>query len=171
MAMAQASAGTLKALDGSFVAGRPEDVALEDAPINPAWIVSGAPRARAGLHSPSVDGRAETKIWDCSAGSFWWTFHDEETVVILEGAVRVTTEDGASRLLKSGDIAYFAQGSRALWEIEDYVRKIAFCRRKYSAQVLMLRTVLGKLRRKSVPYILPPAIIGSMALMMTPDFF
>ncbi len=113
MAMAQASAGTLKALDGSFVAGRPEDVALQDAPINPAWIVSGAPRARAGLHSPSVDGRAETKIWECSAGSFWWTFHDEETVVILEGAV--AGDDGRRRdaPLKIRRHRLIAQGSRA----------------------------------------------------------
>lgn len=54
-----------------FIAGRPEEVALDDAPINPGWVISGAPRARAGLHSPSIDGRASTHIWDCTAGSFW----------------------------------------------------------------------------------------------------
>ena len=125
-----------------FIAGRPEEVALDDAPINPAWIVAGAPRARAGLHSPSIDGRASTHIWDCSEGSFWWTFGDDETVVILEGVVRVTTEHGESRTLRKGDIAYFAGGTRALWEVQGYVRKIAFCR-QVMTPARMLRASLS----------------------------
>src|SRR5690349_6983852 len=85
-----------------FIAGRPDDVTLVDAPINPNWIVDGSPHARAGLHSPSVDGNASTHIWECTAGTFWWTFHDEETVFILEGQVRVTTPNGETRTLQPG---------------------------------------------------------------------
>lgn len=129
-----------------FIAARPEEVELADAPINPDWIVSGAPTARVGLHSPSIDGRASTHIWECTAGSFWWTFGDDETVVILEGEVRVTTPEGDCRTLGQGDIAYFAGGTRAFWEIKTYVRKIAFCRQMVTPARL-LRGMLGRMRR------------------------
>jgi uncharacterized protein len=129
-----------------FIAARPEDVVLVEAPIQRDWIVSGAPRARAGLHSPSVDGRAATNIWDCTSGSFWWTFYNEETVLILEGAVQVTTEDGETRTLLPGDIAYFAEGSKALWQIDRYVKKVAFCRHRASGPVTRLRAVLARMR-------------------------
>lgn len=152
--------------DPGFVAARPEDVILEDAPINPDWIVSGAPVARAGLHSPSTDGKASTNIWECTAGSFWWTFYNEETVVILEGSVRVTPQNGPARLLKAGDIAYFARDTRALWEIDDYLRKIAFVRHPHSRQVRVLRSVLGMMKRKAGPAVLSPQLLGTLGAML-----
>jgi uncharacterized cupin superfamily protein len=148
-----------------FIAGRPEEVVLKDAPINPDWIVSGTPHARAGLHSPSIDGRASTHIWDCTTGSFWWTFGDDETVVILEGTVRVTTEQGETRMLGQGDIAYFAGGTRALWEVEGYVRKIAFCRQVITP-ARMLRAMLGHLRRAASGQITTVPALGTLAAVI-----
>lgn len=156
----------LKTEDPQFIAGHAEDVALEYAPINPDWIVSGTPVARAGLHSPSVDGKSSTNIWECTAGAFWWTFYDEETVYILEGSVRVTTESGITRTLKPGDIAYFAERSKALWEIDDYVRKVAFCRRRYSPQVAALRSIVGRMKRGELPGIAKPSVLGALAAML-----
>ena len=148
-----------------FIAGRPDDVTLSDAPINPSWIVSGNPRARAGLHSPSIDGTASTNIWDCTSGSFWWTFHDEETVFILEGQVRVTTPNGGTRTLMAGDIAYFAGDTRALWEIDDYVKKIAFCRRP-SNPVKQLRAMLGRMRRAVVGEVVSVRVLGTIGVAL-----
>lgn len=148
-----------------FIAGRPEEVELKDAPINPAWIVSGAPHARAGLHSPSIDGRASTHIWDCTEGSFWWTFGDDETVVILEGQVRVTSEQGEVRTLVQGDIAYFAGGTRAFWEVEGYVRKIAFCRQVITP-ARMLRAMLGHLRRAASGQATAVPALGTLAAII-----
>ena len=145
-----------------FIAGRPEEVMLTDAPINPDWIVSGTPHARAGLHSPSIDGRASTHIWDCTEGSFWWTFGDDETVVILEGQVRVTTERGETRTLGHGDIAYFAGGTRALWEVDGYVRKIAFCRQVITP-ARMLRAMLRRLRSAASGQITTVPALGTIA--------
>lgn len=165
--MSQQHATTAMAMiDPAFVAARPDEVALEAAPINPDWIVSGAPIARAGLHSESLDGRTSTNIWECSAGSFWWTFHDEETVFILDGAVRVTSETGDTRLLKAGDIAFFAGGSRALWDIEKHVRKIAFVRRPHSRQVAALREVLGRMKRGVNPLHLASPMLGALGAML-----
>lgn len=148
-----------------FIAGRPEDVTLLDSPINPDWIVSGSPKARAGLHSPSVDRKASTHIWDCTQGSFRWTFFDDETVVILEGEVRVTTPDGESRTLRQGDIAYFAAGTQALWEVDDYVRKIAFVRQLVSP-ARMLRMVLGRMRRAAVSRLTSAPALGTLAAVL-----
>lgn len=152
--------------DQTFIAARPDEIVLEDAPIHPDWIVSGVPVARAGLHSPSVDGGASTHIWDCTAGSFRWTFHSEETVVILEGAVRVTTQNGARRLLKAGDIAYFAKDSKALWEIDRYVRKIAFVRHPHSRQVQALRSILGRMKRSTWPTVFSAPVLGTLGAML-----
>jgi uncharacterized cupin superfamily protein len=114
----------------AFVASHLEAVVMSPAPIHPDWIVSGNPVARAGPHSASVDGTATTAVWDCTAGQFNWTYGWEETVIILEGQVQVTSQDGTVRLLKAGDIAFFAAGTTAFWEIETHVRKLAFCRRE-----------------------------------------
>ncbi len=149
-----------------FIAARPEEVQLEDAPIDTEWIVSGAPVARSGLHSPSLDGKASTNIWECTAGRFWWTFHNEETVVILEGSVRVTSQNGAERLLKAGDIAYFAKDTKAFWEIDDYVRKIAFVRHPYSKQVMALRGMLARMKRGAAPAMLTPGLLGTLGAML-----
>jgi uncharacterized cupin superfamily protein len=159
-------ASAIASQDPHFIAGRAEDVVMQDAPINPDWVTSGAPVARAGLHSPSVDGKSSTHIWECSAGSFWWTFHDEETVFILDGAVRVTTENGLARTLGPGDIAYFAAGTKAHWDIDDHVRKIAFLRRRHSPQVLALRTMLGRMKRGELPKIARPSFLGTLAALL-----
>lgn len=148
-----------------FIVGRPDDVALQDAPINPDWVVKGGPRARAGLHSPAIDGNASTNIWECTAGTFWWTFHDEETVLILEGQVRVTTPNGQTRLLQPGDIAYFAEGTKALWDIDDYVKKVAFCR-KTANPVKQLRAMLGRMRRSVISAVMSVRVLGTIAFVL-----
>lgn len=104
-------------------------VELDAAPIDPSWVLDGDPRARSGCHSASDDFSASTHVWECSAGSFRWHFGWEETVLILSGSVRVTAEDGTVRTLGVGDVGYFAAGTWATWEIQDHVRKLAFCRR------------------------------------------
>ena len=148
-----------------FITGRAEEIELVDAPINPEWIVDGDPVARAGLHSPSVDGNASTHIWECTAGTFWWTFHDEETVFILEGQVRVTAQNGEARTLKPGDIAYFAEGTRALWDIEDYVKKVAFCR-KPTNPVKQLRSMLGRMRRAVAGEVVSVKVLGAIGVAL-----
>lgn len=114
---------------GRAVVGRPEAVELRPLPIDPAWILAGEPRARGGNHSESVDGWASTALWECTAGRFRWHFAWEETVLILEGGVRVTDAEGATTVLRPGDLAYFPAGSWFVWEVDEHVRKIAFCRR------------------------------------------
>jgi len=119
---------------------------MEPAPIEPSWILAGEPMARVGLHSRSGDDAASTAVWDCTAGEFRWFFDWDETVMILEGEVHVTAQDGSERTLRQGDIAYFAGNTWATWRIDTYVRKIAFCRKRLPAPVALAYQLRNMLR-------------------------
>lgn len=130
-----------------IVAASSAAMEMKSAPIDPAWIISGAPQARVAEHSHSTDRAAMTALWDCTAGTFRWYFAWDETVMILEGEVCVTDENGAVRVLKAGDIAYFAGNTWATWQIDNYVRKIAFLRRPFPLPLALAMRVKGKLER------------------------
>ncbi len=106
-----------------------ESMALESSPINPDWILEGNPQARWYEHSVSDDRAAYTAVWDSTAGTFRWRFDWDETVYILEGDVHVTDQDGRTRTLQAGDVAYFRAGTWATWKIDRYLKKVAFVRR------------------------------------------
>lgn len=126
-----------------FSATSVEQVELRDAPIPQSWIISGTPRARSGAIAHGADGWASSVVWECTAGSFRWQFGWEETVVILEGSVRVIAQNGEEKILKAGDAAFFAQGTSAVWHIESYLKKVAFTRNRVPAYV---RIPLSKLQ-------------------------
>lgn len=112
-----------------FIAYQGTVVPMQEAPIEPSWILEGTPQARVSSSSPGFDGKSGVAIWDCTAGTFRWHFLHEETVVIMEGEVHVTAQDGTQRLLRVGDVAFFAAGTWATWRIDSYVRKVAHNRR------------------------------------------
>lgn len=99
----------------------------QPSPIDPTWIRNGTPITRCRDHSATQDGAAWTTFWDCTRSKFEWHYQFDEVVVILEGSVRVTDSHGMSRTLSQGDVAYFPYGSSWVWEVDHYVRKIAFC--------------------------------------------
>ncbi|PCK85901.1 cupin [Rhizobium sophoriradicis] len=115
----------------SFIAHASDLLPLKSTPINPNWIVSGNPEARTAEHSRGHDEASLTAIWDCTAGEFRWFFGWDETVMILEGEVHITAEDGTERTLCAGDVAFFAGGTWASWRVDNYVRKVAFLRKPF----------------------------------------
>ncbi len=131
-----------------LVAAAIDELELQPSPINPAWVLDGDPQARASTHSSAADDQASTAVWDCTAGAFRWYFHWDETVVIVEGAVHVTAEDGSQRTLSTGDLAYFPAGTWAVWRVENYVRKIAFCRRHIPVPMKLALKVSDRVRRR-----------------------
>ncbi|MGO9390101.1 cupin domain-containing protein [Rhodoblastus sp.] len=104
------------------------DAEMRAAPVNPEWILEGAPVARNAVLSTSHDGCASTFFWDCTAGRFDWYYDIDETICILGGAVSILDDSGVERCLNVGDTAFFPAGSHAVWHVESYVRKVAFCR-------------------------------------------
>jgi uncharacterized cupin superfamily protein len=129
----------------ALIAASADEMSLNLAPINPEWIISGAPVARAADHSRSGDRASSTAMWDCTEGEFRWFFGWDETVYIIEGEVHITAEDGTQRLLRVGDVAYFRAGTWATWRVDNYVRKVAFMRRPFPTLLALAYRVKNKL--------------------------
>ena len=136
------------------------DVELKASPINPAWIIAGAPLARSKILSTSEDQTACTIVWDCSKGKFNWYYDFDETVHFIEG--NVVVEDGHSppQRLGPGDVIFFPAGSHAVWTVDKYIRKVAFCRK-------ILPAPIGALVRaaRAVKKILKPSANAGGSLM------
>jgi uncharacterized protein len=130
----------------NFIAHSSDHLPMKSTPINPDWVVSGDPQARTGEHSRGHDDASLTAIWDCTAGEFRWFFGWDETVMILEGEVHITADDGTERTLGAGDVAFFAGGTWASWRVDNYVRKVAFLRKPFPAPVAIAYRLRNMLR-------------------------
>jgi uncharacterized cupin superfamily protein len=135
--------------------------ALGSSPINSAWILEGQPQARARVLQRSSDRLACTVLWECTAGKFEWHYSGDETIYILEGNIVVGDQHTPPRHLGPGDVVFFPNGSVAHWEVENYVRKIAFCHRTLPAfmqmPVALLRRLKGMLRGPAAPGLMDAA--------------
>jgi uncharacterized protein len=104
------------------------NVDLKPSPIEPSWIIEGNPEARSHMLWISTDRAAKTFIWSCSRGKFNWHYDFDETLVIIEGSVVIEAENMPPMRYGVGDTVFFREGAHAKWHVEDYVKKIAFCR-------------------------------------------
>jgi hypothetical protein len=103
------------------------DISLDPAPINTGWILEGNPQARNKVIFKSDDGTAWTMVWDCTAGRFNWFYTCDETVHVVDGGVVLTTIAGTVTL-SAGEAFFFPAGSWATWQVDNYIRKVAFLR-------------------------------------------
>jgi uncharacterized cupin superfamily protein len=101
---------------------------LDHAPITDDHVIAGAPVARSAKLTESADGLLSTHVWDCTAGRFHWYFGVDEVVHILDGEVHVTDDRGETVVLRTGDVGHFPLHSHSVWEVPEYVRKLAFHR-------------------------------------------
>src|SRR5258706_8956555 len=122
-------------------------LALGSCPINPGWVLEGNPVARNTLLSVSADGTASSYIWDCTAGRFNWFYDVDETIYVIEGGVVIKDVAGIARRLSAGDTIFFPAGTRAEWHVEDYIRKVAFCRVPLPRSVQMAKRAYRFLKR------------------------
>lgn len=113
----------------SALVARSGQVDYKPAPIKPEWVLAGNPQARTGPLVSSPDGCGSSNFWDCTAGKFEWHYAWDETVMIVGGEVRVTDSAGATSVLRAGDVAHFQAGTAYTWDVDTYVRKIAFHRK------------------------------------------
>ena len=113
---------------GNFKHVSIDQVEMPLSPIDPKWVVEGAPVARMSLLSRAWEGGAATMLWDCTAGVFHWYYASDETIYFLEGSVVVRDDNGVEHRFGQGDHVMFSAGSHAIWRVESYVRKIAFLR-------------------------------------------
>lgn len=102
--------------------------AWTDAPIPAVDVVDGQPHARTRELHRAYRGGVSMNYWDCTAGRFRWSYAGDEMIQVLEGEVHVTDEHGDTFTLREGDTAHFAAGTTLLWDVPEYVRKLAFHR-------------------------------------------
>ena len=112
-------------------------------PIEPSWIRQGTPVARSVTLSRSSDSMLATGLWDCTAGTFTWIFNTEETVLIVEGEVRVK-EGAITRTLVPGTVAYFPRGVETIWEVPNYVKKAFILRSPHRSTARRAATALAR---------------------------
>jgi uncharacterized protein len=117
---------------------------LRDDPINPADVLTGAPHARACTWAVSPDRTTTHWMWECTAGSFRWWFGFDETVVVVDGSVRVQVDGEEPIVLGIGDAAYFPAGRWSTWTIDEYVRKQAVLRVPVPRTMAIATRVLGQ---------------------------
>lgn len=139
--------GVNMSADDKIVFYQGSHVEMTPCPVNPAWVIEGAPVARNFVLSRSLDGSASTLLWDCTTGVFNWHYDIDETVYVLEGSVVVRDDNGVEHRLGPGDHALFRAGSHAVWRVDDYVRKVAFCRNPVPQPVMLAVRAVKKLAR------------------------
>lgn len=134
------------------------DVELQPSPIKAGWIVEGRPVARNAILSRSEDQTACTIVWDCSKGKFNWYYDFDETVHFIEGSVTIDDGHSPAHTFGPGDVLFFPAGSHAVWTVDNYIRKVAFCRKVLPGPVGTLIKVLRAVKHR----ISPPKAEGSL---------
>ena len=61
-------------------------------------------------------------IWSCEISEFDWEYSDQETCLLLEGEVEVSSEFETVRF-SAGDYVIFPKGLRCRWKVAKPVRK------------------------------------------------
>ena len=122
------------------------EVPLKPAPITPDWVLDGNPGARNRELSHSADWSAWTMVWDCTAGRFRWDYDIDETVHFIDGSVTISADGMAARRFGPGDVIFFPAGSSATWEVDSYIRKVAFCKKVMPAPLVLLQKTYARLR-------------------------
>ncbi len=100
--------------------------ALEPMPIDPDWILEGAPQAMCKNLSRIGNDWTVVDHWSCTAGKFRWHYYVDETILILEGEAFIRDRNGVEYHAVPGKTLSFPDGSSADWHVPDYIRKIAF---------------------------------------------
>jgi uncharacterized cupin superfamily protein len=132
---------------------RAKGAILAPAPIEPSWIEAGDPQAKLAILAYSDDCATTTILWECSAGRFTWLYNVDETLYFLDGGVRIRIGDGAWKTYGAGDTVHFSRGAVATWEIDTFIRKVAFCRKAPSRGFInarrFARTAYHRLRGRT----------------------
>jgi uncharacterized cupin superfamily protein len=101
---------------------------MVDCPIRPDWIEEGTPKARARGGVRSSDSSVWTGEWDCTAGTFVWTYYEDEIIRIVEGEILLEI-DGQFQSFGPNATVFFPMGAKVRWKVPKYVRKVFFQRR------------------------------------------
>jgi len=125
----------------------PKNVDLDPAPINPDWIVRGAPAARNKKLLNTRDWMGAVLVWDCTVGDFHWHYDKDEIIYLLAGEAFVSTGTGPEHRLTAGDLVFFPAGFVCNWRVTQPLRKFAVLKEPIWAPVAMCIKVGKRLLR------------------------
>jgi uncharacterized protein len=92
-------------------------------PLPEDWVQSGDPAASGAVISRSDDSRIVRGVWECTPGTFNWTFSYDETLVVVSGRATVDLDTGETIELEPGVMAFFGRGHEATWTVHETLRK------------------------------------------------
>ena len=104
-------------------------------------------------------------VWQCSAGKFNWYYHEDETILILEGSIVLENDTMSPTRYSRGDVIFFKDGAHAKWYVEGHVRKLAFLRKTQPVLLGFVLRTLSKIKRIFMPVAGQKA--GSLMVTMT----
>jgi len=62
--------------------------------------------------------------WECEPSTFDWEYDTNERAYVLEGKVKIVTEDGEEVEINKGDLALFPKGLKCRWNVIKKIRKV-----------------------------------------------
>ena len=61
--------------------------------------------------------------WESDVRKFDWEYDDNETFYVLEGKVKVITDDGEEVEFGKDDLVTFPKGIKCTWDVKEKIRK------------------------------------------------
>ena len=101
-----------------------DSTAPEDSSPAPDRIVSGAPKGHVKNGYESRDGNRLVGEWSCSAGAWRVSYAEWEYCFILEGHVRLTSDNGKVVEATAGGNLVIEPGFEGVWENITPVKKL-----------------------------------------------
>jgi uncharacterized protein len=92
--------------------------------IKPEKVLAGAPMTGTRSALENEKRGFYTGVWEASVGKWTIQCDEDELCVLLEGHIRLTSEDGEAREYLKGDAFVIASGFKGTWETIEPVRKI-----------------------------------------------
>ena len=62
--------------------------------------------------------------WECDVKKFDWSYDEKEMFYVLEGKVKVVTDDGEEAVFGKGDLVTFSQGVKCTWDVRERIKKV-----------------------------------------------
>jgi len=89
-----------------------------------AKVLAGNPVHSGRFDLGGFGKRTMAGVWECTPGSFEYTYPGDEICTLISGRISVVDERGKTHTYGPGDTFYTRKGEVAIWTVLETVRKI-----------------------------------------------
>jgi len=132
----------------AIVAATLDNVELEPSNLPAEWILSGTPTTRSKMLVRTHDWLENIVVWECTPGSYRWTYNQDEAVFVLSGEGIMTNDKGEERRFGPGDMGFFPAGTTCTWVHPVHFKKVAVLKESMWRPLGFSFKVWSKLLRK-----------------------